>query len=76
MANSDNKRAVDLVHGWSVGWGTKHMDCRIIYLKELKEEGIIRVQWLPSENKPSDIFTKNCDTELFKKHFKHIYCES
>ena len=44
IANSGNKGAVDLINGWSVGGGTKHMDCRIIYLRELKEEGIIRVQ--------------------------------
>ena len=75
MDNSDNKGAVDLVNGWSIGGGTKHMDCRITYLRELKEEGIIRVQWIPSKNNPSDIFTKNYDAELFKKHVKQICCE-
>ena len=76
MTNSDNKGAVDLVNGWSVGGGTKHMNCRIMYLRELKEEGIIRVQWIPSENNPSDIFTKNCSSELFEKQVKQICCES
>ena len=31
--HSDNKGAVDLVNGWSVGGGTKHMDCRIMFLR-------------------------------------------
>ena len=46
MVHSDNRGAVDLINGWSVGGGTKHMDCRIMYLRELKEKGIIRVQWI------------------------------
>ena len=75
MVNSDNKGAVDLVNGWSVGGGTKHMDCRIMYLRELKENGIIRVQWIPTENNKSDIFTKNCDLSTFRKHVKAICCE-
>ena len=36
MVNTNNKGAVDLINGWSVGGGTKNMDCRIMYLRELK----------------------------------------
>ena len=32
IIHSDNKGAIDLVNGWSVGGGTKHMDCRIMFL--------------------------------------------
>ena len=53
---SDNKGAVDLINGWSIGGGTKHMDCRIMFLRELKEDGVIRVQWIPSGENPSDIY--------------------
>ena len=74
IARSDNKGAVDLVNGWSVDVGTKHMDCRIMYLRELKEERIIRVQWIPTKDNPSDLYTKNLDTATFKKHVKTI-CE-
>ena len=38
---SDNRGAVDLVNGWSVGGGTKHIDVRIMFLRELKEDSII-----------------------------------
>ena len=74
MVHSDNKGAVDLVNGWSVGGGTKHMDCRIMFLRELKEEGVIRVHWIPTAENSSDLFTKNLDTATFKKHVKTI-CE-
>ena len=30
MVHSDNKGAVHLINGWSVGDGTKHIDCRIM----------------------------------------------
>lgn len=33
MANSDNNNEGDLVKGWSIGEGTKHMDCMIMYLR-------------------------------------------
>ena len=58
MVHSDNNCAVDLINGWSVGGGTKHIDCRIMFLRELKKEGIIRVHWIPTTNNPSDLFTK------------------
>ena len=74
LVHSDNKGAVDLVNGWSVGGGTKHMDCRIMFLRELKEAGTIRVQWIPTAENPSDLFTKNLDVKTFKKHVKTI-CE-
>ena len=34
MVNTDNKGAVDLINGWSVGGGTKHIDCRLMYLSD------------------------------------------
>ena len=69
---SDNKGAVDLVNGWSIGGGTKHMDCRVMFLRELKENGTIRVQWIPSGDNPSDIYTKNVEKETFIKHARNI----
>ena len=69
---SDNKGAVDLVNGWSIGGGTKHVDCRVMFLRELKENGTIRVQWIPSGDNPSDIYTKNVEKETFIKHARNI----
>ena len=55
----DNKGFIDLINGWSVGGGTKHMDCRIMFLRELKENETIRVLWIATDENTSDIFTKN-----------------
>ena len=68
VVNSDNKGAVDLINGWSVGGGTKHITTRLAFLRELKESKILRVEWIPTETNESDIFTKNADVKTFDKH--------
>ena len=64
----DNKATVDLVNGWSIAGGTKHSEVKIMYLRELKEKGIIRVYWHPTTENESDIYTKNLDIKSFIKH--------
>ena len=74
IISSDNKGTVDLVNGWSVDGGTKHMDCRIMFLRELKESGVLRIEWVSTNDNESDIYTKNVDRQTFFKHVKNI-CE-
>ena len=64
----DNKGAVDLVNGWSTTGGTKHMDVRIMFLRQLKEQKILKVTWVSTTDNESDIFTKNVDNQTFKRH--------
>ena len=45
-----------------------------MFLRELKEEGVIKVHWIITGDNPLDLFTKNLDTATFKKHVKTI-CE-
>jgi hypothetical protein len=35
----DNKGAVDLANSWSVGGRTHHVDVRMYFLRELKDDG-------------------------------------
>jgi hypothetical protein len=46
----------------------RHIDCRYYFLRELREEGIIKVVWINSERNSADIFTKNTDAKTFEKH--------
>ena len=71
---SDNKGAIDIVDGWSVGGGTKHMDVRIMFLRELKEDNILRIEWISTKENESDIYTKNVDRLTFNKHVTKL-CE-
>jgi hypothetical protein len=43
----DNKGAIDLVNSWSISGRTKHMEVHYQFLQELKEKGILKVEWIP-----------------------------
>ena len=70
MVKCDNKGAVDLVNGWSVGGGTKHIDIRLNFLRELKEANEIRVEWIETKMNTGDLHTKNLDASSFENHTK------
>jgi hypothetical protein len=35
-------------------------------------KGIIRTQWIPTDENEADMFTKNLDGNTFEKHLKRI----
>ena len=37
-------------------------------MRDLKEDGLIKVKWIPTEDNSSDLFTKNLFGPLFEKH--------
>ena len=71
----DNKGAVDLVNGWSCSGGTKHMDVRIMFMRELKESKVIEVNWVATAENEADIFTKNTDGSTFATHMQKLVAE-
>ena len=64
----DNKGAVDLANGWGVARRMHHISTKVNFLHELKEEGVLEVQWVPMAENPADIFTKNLPTAICNKH--------
>jgi hypothetical protein len=64
----DNKGVVDLANNWSIGGRTRHITVRTNFLRELKEEGLLKVVWIPTERNSSDLFTKNLQGPLFERH--------
>jgi hypothetical protein len=66
----DNKGAVDLVNNYSVGGRTSHVETRQHFLRQLKEENVIKVIWTPGELNSSDLYTKNLARADFKKNTK------
>ena len=63
----DNSGAVDLASSWSEGGRTRHMDTRMFFLRELKEQGILNVVWHKGSENPVDMFTKNLAGPAFNK---------
>jgi hypothetical protein len=69
----DNKGAVDYANAWSSGGRMRHACIKLNFLRELKESGLIAIEWCKSEDMPADIFTKNLGGSLFKKHAA-VFC--
>ena len=64
----DNKGAVDLVNGHSISGNTKHIDVRILHVRDYKGKGIIEVKWIPTDNNEADLNTKNTIGVIFERH--------
>ena len=69
----DNKGAVDYANNWSAGGRMRHATIRLNFIRELKEAGMIRVEWKQSEDMPADLFTKNLGGQQFQKHTA-VFC--
>ena len=69
----DNKGCVDLANNWTAGGRTRHVDVRQNWLRELKEEGILIVQWIPGSENDADMHTKNLGGPSFEKFCKVYY---
>ena len=64
----DNEGALALVKNRQVGARTKHIDTRHHFIRDLWEDGILRVAHIPTDENEADICTKNISAKL---HFKH-----
>jgi hypothetical protein len=64
----DNKGAKDLINNWSVGGRLRHIEVKQFFLRELKEQGLIVVKWLASEDNTADMMTKNLGGHNFVNH--------
>ena len=68
IVECDNKGAVDLVNGHGVSGNTKHIDVRILHVRDFKDKGYIIVKWTPTDSNEADIGTKNTSYVTFTKH--------
>jgi uncharacterized protein YlbG (UPF0298 family) len=71
----DSKGAKDIINNWSVGGRMRHIEVKYYFLRELKEKGLIKVEWIYSEDNCSDIFTKHLNGAAFHKHIQ-MFCGS
>jgi hypothetical protein len=64
----DNRGSIDLANSWSVGGRTRHVGCKLNWLRELKEEGIMEYRWVSGDDNDADMHTKNVPGLLLDKH--------
>jgi hypothetical protein len=67
VIHCNNKGAVDLANNWSTSGRSRHVATKTMFLRELKEEGILKIEWISSEHMVSDVFTKNLGDKDFYK---------
>ena len=48
------------------------MECKQYLLRELKEQGILTVVWIPGATNVADLFTKNLAGPDFRKHVRKL----
>jgi hypothetical protein len=63
-----NKGAKDLVNNWSAGGRLRHVEVTHFFLRELKEQGLIVVKRLTSEDNTADMMTMNLGEQDFMHH--------
>ena len=71
----DNSGAVDLANNWSVGGRTRHIETCQHFLRDLKDEGILKIVWIPGSENEADMFTKNLAVPEFNKHAESVLTE-
>ena len=76
ILNVDNTGAIYLANNYSTGPRTKHIDIRTHFVRELIMKGILKVEFIKSEENDADIFTKNVSEELFHKHSEKLIDKS
>ena len=54
----DNRDIVDLVNNWNVTGCMHHITVNTNFLCELKEQGLIKVEWIQTAENSTDLFTK------------------
>eukprot|EP00957_Ditylum_brightwellii_P034753 2634055-Ditylum_brightwellii.AAC.1 len=68
----DNKGVKDFAKNWSIGGRTRHVKVKQYFLRELKEAGVLEIQWKKGKDTRPDISTKNCDGPTFEKYMEHF----
>jgi hypothetical protein len=71
----DNMGAIYMSENSTPSARTRHADIRQKFTADLQDKGLIKVDFVRSEDNTSDILTKNVSVDLFKYHTQHIVIE-
>ncbi len=69
---SDNQGAILLTRNSVFHKRTKHIDVRYHFIRDLQEEGTIKIQFLPTEKQPADMLTKSLNHPSFSRCLSYI----
>ena len=72
MVETDNKGAWELCHKYTSAQHTRHIDRKLFKLREMRGAGIVKVQYIPTDENTADLFTKVLKRQPFEKHRKVV----
>ena len=70
VVKTDNIGALFMSQNASTGVRTRHVDTRYHFIRENVEDGIIKIEFVKSNDNDSDIFTKNVNQDTYERHVK------
>jgi hypothetical protein len=68
----DNMGAIYISENSMPSARTRHADLRQKFTSDLQEKGLIKIDFVKSEENTSDIMTKNVTVDLFEKHVQGL----
>ena len=68
----DNVGAIFMSENQTTSPRTRHMDCRWWFVSDLREQGLIKIQFVRTKENLSDIGTKNVDKETYDRLTGHL----
>jgi hypothetical protein len=72
VCHVDNVGAIFLANNLTTGDRTKHIDVRHHFVREIVEEGIVKIIFIKTADNDADLWTKNVTGELFEKHSNKV----
>ena len=64
----DNRGGRDFLNNWNMSMATRALAVRFAWIRELREEGVIDIDWIRTNDNEADLCTKNLNVDGFKKH--------
>ena len=64
----DNVGAIFMSENQTSSQRTRHMDCRWWFVSGLQEQGLIKIDFVKTEENISDLGTKNVNKETYDRH--------
>ena len=64
----NNVGAIYLAYNAKISNRTKHVDTRTHFVHHYVEDGMIKIEFVRSEDNDADIFTKNNNESTYEKH--------
>jgi hypothetical protein len=68
IVQADNVGAIFISENVSASSRTKHLDTSYHFVREFVEEGLVKIIFVRSEDKVSDLFTNNTPSNIHEKH--------